>query len=134
MGSTVKTYKMKGFARFQRKERIDDEALLNAVREADGGLVHADLGNGLIKQRLARRGAGKRGGYRTVIAFRRGARAVFLFGFAKSERDNIADDELDELRQQAKAILNLSRDQIAAMVADGDMMEVNDEQGENGGQ
>jgi len=38
----VKTYKMKGFARFQRKERIDDEALLRAVHEADDGLVHDD--------------------------------------------------------------------------------------------
>jgi hypothetical protein len=71
---------MKGFARFQRKERIDDEALLRAVHEADDGLVHAYLGNGLIKQRVARRGAGKRGGYRTVIAFRRSARAVFFIG------------------------------------------------------
>ena len=123
---------MKGFARFQRKERIDDEALLRAVHEADDGLVHAYLGNGLIKQRVARRGAGKRGGYRTVIAFRRGARAVFLLGFAKSERDNIADDELDEMRQQAKVILSLSQEQIAAMVAGGDMMEVNDEQDEKG--
>jgi hypothetical protein len=128
----VNIYKMKGFARFQRKERIDDEALLRAVREAEGGLVHADLGSGLIKQRVARRGAGKRGGYRTVIAFRRGARAVFLLGFAKSERDNIADDELDELRRQAKVILSLSQEQIAAMVAGGDMREVNDEHGENG--
>jgi hypothetical protein len=123
---------MKGFARFQRKERIDDEALLRAVREADDGLVHADLGNGLIKQRVTRHGAGKRGGYRTVIAFRRGARAVFLLGFAKSERDNIADDELDELRRQATAILSLSLEQIAAMVASGDVMEVNDERDEKG--
>jgi hypothetical protein len=123
---------MKGFARFQRKERIDDEALWRAVREADGGLVHADLGSGLIKQRIARRGAGKRGGYRTVIAFRRGARAVFLFGFAKNERDTIADEELDQLREQAKVILSLSLEQIAALVAAGDMMEVNDAQGENG--
>lgn len=80
-----------GFARFQRKDRIDDEALLRAVREADDRLVHADLGNGLIKQRVARHGAGKRDGYRMVIAFRHGARAVFLLGLAKSERDNIAD-------------------------------------------
>jgi hypothetical protein len=53
-------------------------------------------------------------------------------GFAKSERDNIADDELDEMRQQAKVILSLSQERIAAMVAGGDMMEVNDEQDEKG--
>jgi len=52
-------------------------------------LIDAELGGGLIKQRVARSGGGRLGGYRTVIAFRAAQRAVFLYGFAKSERDNI---------------------------------------------
>ena len=83
-----------GFARFQRRQRIADEALARAAQDADSGLVDANLGGGLIKQRLARKGEGKSGGYRTVIAFRRGDRAVFLYGFAKSDRENIDDDEV----------------------------------------
>jgi len=53
-------------------------------------LARCDLGGGIIKQRVARPGKGKSGGYRTVIAYRARNRAVFLFGFAKSERDTSA--------------------------------------------
>ncbi|MSO77769.1 MAG: type II toxin-antitoxin system RelE/ParE family toxin [Alphaproteobacteria bacterium] len=89
----MRVYKLKAFARFQRRERIADKVLAKAVRVAEDGLVDADLGGGLIKQRVARSGQGKSGGYRTVIAYRRGDRAVFLFGFAKNERANLDDDD-----------------------------------------
>ena len=90
----MRVYKLKAFARFQRRELIADRALWNAVKSAEDGLVDADLGGGLIKQRVARPGRGKSGGFRTIIAYRRGDRAVFLYGFAKSERENLNDDEL----------------------------------------
>jgi hypothetical protein len=68
----VRVYKTKPFARFQRRERISDETLCTAIGDAEAGLIEADLGGGLIKQRVARTGSGKRGGYRTVIAYRKG--------------------------------------------------------------
>ena len=117
-------YKVKGFARFQRRERIADASLAKAVRGAEGGLVDADLGGGLIKQRVARPGQGKSGGYRTVIAYRRGDRAIFLLGFAKNERANVDDDELAELKGQARAFLGLSMEQIAALIAADELTEV----------
>jgi hypothetical protein len=80
----VRVYKLKAFARFQRRERIADRALAKAMQSAEQGLVDADLRGGLIKQRIARPGQGKSGGYRTVIAYRRGDLAVFLYGFAKN--------------------------------------------------
>ena len=51
----------KTFRRFQRKERIGDQALRLAIERADAGLIDADLGQGLIKQRVARPGQGERG-------------------------------------------------------------------------
>lgn len=120
----MRVYKLRAFARFQRREGIADPALAHAVREAEGGLIGADLGGGLIKQRVARPGQGKRSGYRTVVAYRRGERAVFLLGFAKSERDNIDAGELAELRAQGQAFLGLRMDQIAALVREGDLTEV----------
>jgi hypothetical protein len=120
----VRVYKVKVFKRFQRRERIADVSLAKAVRSAEDRLVDADLGGGLIKQRVARPGQGKSGGYRTVIAYRRGDLAVFLLGFAKSERANIDDDELEELRGQARAFLRLSTDQIEAAIAAEELMEV----------
>jgi len=64
--------------------------------------VDADLGGGLVKQRVARRGERRSGGYRTLMAFRAGSRTVFVYGFAKSERDNIGPDELDFWRRVAR--------------------------------
>jgi hypothetical protein len=61
--------------------------------EIEQGLVDADLGGGVIKQRIARRGAGKSGGFRALILFKAGERAFFVHGFAKSDRDNIRNDE-----------------------------------------
>jgi hypothetical protein len=120
----VQVYKVKGFARFQRRERVADKALAKAVRAAEDGLIDADLGGGVIKQRIARAGQGKRGGFRTVIAYRRGDRAIFLLGFAKNERDDVDDDELDELKRLAGGFLASGEDRIAALVAEDELMEV----------
>jgi hypothetical protein len=120
----MRVYKIKGFTRFQRRERIADTALLKAMRMAERGLVDADLGSGLIKQRIARPGHGKSGGFRTLIAYRRGERAVFLFGFAKNERANIDDDELEEWRHIGRLYLALDERKIAAAITAQELMEV----------
>jgi hypothetical protein len=97
----VRIFKAKTFARFTRRERISDVSLGAAIKEAERVMVNADLGSGLIKLRIARPGHGKRGGYRVLIAFRSKLRAVFLFGFAKSELDNVDDTQLATLRETA---------------------------------
>jgi hypothetical protein len=125
----TRIFKLRGFARFQRKERISDAMLRKAIDGAETGLIDADLGGGLIKQRLARAGQGKSGGYRSVIALRRGDRAVFLYGFAKNERSNIDEDELEEFRQLARGYLGLSLKQIAALVAANELTEVTNDEG-----
>ncbi len=71
------------------------------------GLIDADLGGRLIRQRVARPGQGKRGGFRMLIGFG-SDRAVFLFAFAKNERENIGDAELTTLREIAGSFLNAS--------------------------
>ena len=64
------------FRKFAAKERISDAALCEALSRVEVGLVDADLGSGLLKQRVARPGAGRSGGYRTILIFRSGARGV----------------------------------------------------------
>lgn len=49
-----------------------DSALIEAILRAERGLVDADLGGGVIKQRVASTGQGRSGGYRTLILFRQG--------------------------------------------------------------
>jgi hypothetical protein len=128
----MRIYKLKAFARFQRKERLGDDALVRAVKAAEDGLIGADLGGGLIKQRVARAGQGKSGSYRTVIAFRRGQRAVFLYGFAKSGRDNLDDDELEEWRKVGRAYLDLAGAGIKAAIDSKELSEVKDGQENEG--
>ena len=91
----LRIFRTKAFTRFARRERISDAALRDAVARAVQGQLDADLGGGVIKQRIARSGQGRSGGFRVLIAHRRDVRSVFLYGFAKSERDNIDDDELE---------------------------------------
>jgi hypothetical protein len=86
-------------------------------------LIDADLGGHIIKQRVARPGEGKRGGFRLLIGFGP-QRSIFLFGFAKNERENIADAELKTLREIAATFLKASEDTIAQAVKDGTLVEV----------
>ena len=120
----MRVYKIKGFARFQRRERITDKSLAEAVLGAERGLIDADLGGGLIKPRVARPGQGKSGGFRTLIAYRRGERAVLLFGFAKNERANIDDDELDEWRQVGRTYLELDDKGVEVAIAAYELTEL----------
>ena len=94
----MRIFKTKLFTKFARREHISDASLVEAVKRAGEGLVDANLGGGIIKQRVARKGQGRSGGYRTLIAYQLGDFAVFLFGYAKSERANISDDELSGLQ------------------------------------
>ena len=119
-----RVFKTRWFERFARKEKIPDPALIDAVARAENGQVDADLGGGVIKQRLARPGRGKSGGYRTIIFFRRGERAVFAYGFAKSDRANIDDDEEKQFKEAARHVLQLTEKQIEALVKNGDFVEV----------
>lgn len=120
----LRVFKTKWFASFARRERISESSLVEAVQRAQRGLVDADLGGGVVKQRVARPGQGRSGGYRVLMAYRRDAKAVFLYGFAKSERGNIGDDELETARDLAKAWLEADAARIARAVTDGLIQEV----------
>jgi len=120
----VRVYKNAWFAKFAHKEKIADNALCDAVDRAELGLVDAVLGNGLLKQRVAREGEGKSGGYRTLIIFRSGERAIFAFGFAKSDKANLNARELAEFRTAAKAYLAFPQHQMDALVKIGQLTEV----------
>lgn len=101
----LRIFKNKSFARFAKKSDISDTALCKAVRDAEQGLIDADLGGGVIKQRVARAGQGKSGGYRTMILFKAGTRAFFVHGFAKNEKDNIEPEDLIAFRKLAARML-----------------------------
>ena len=86
----------KEFTRQARRSGLGDDALIDSIDLAENGKIDADLGGGLIKQRVARPGKGRSGGFRTIIAFRSGARAIFLHIFAKNRKANLTPPELEE--------------------------------------
>ncbi len=117
-------YKIKAFARFADAERLSDARLLEAVERAAAGLIDADLGGGLIKQRVAREGQGRSGGYRTLIAFRSEPFAVFLFGFARKDRDNLEPKELRLLRELADVWLNADAAALSEAIKERRIVEI----------
>jgi len=120
----MRVYATKWFSRFAKSERISDSRLCDAVERAARGLLDADLRRGLIKQRVSRPGQGRRGGYRVLIAYRAGERAVFLYGFAKSQRDNISAPQLAEWQARAHDVLAAEHDAIERLIADDELREV----------
>jgi hypothetical protein len=122
----MRVFLTRAFAKYSAGERLSDASLRDAVSRADKGLVDANLGGGLIKQRVARAGGGKSGGYRTIIAFRMGTLAIFVYGFAKNERDNIGQEELREYRRVAVWLLKQSEPELDDAVAKKVLREITD--------
>ena len=120
----MQTFKTKAFARFADREGLEDAALCEAVRRARDGLIDADLGGGVIKQRIARKGGGRSGGFRTIVLFRRGGLAFFVYSFAKSDRENLRRDELTTYRLLADEYLSLDGAGLATAQATGAIIEV----------
>lgn len=120
----MRIFKTKAFMRFADKAGIPDIALCRAIRDAELGLIAADLGGGLIKRRIARPGRGKSGGFRTLIVFRAGVRAFFVHGFAKNEKDNVENDELVALKRLAAELLAYEDKTMARVVVSGAIVEV----------
>ena len=123
----MRIFKTKWFARYVRQERISDHRLSDAIDRAERGLVDADLGGGVIKQRVARTGQGRSGGYRMLIAYRSGIRAVFMYGIAKNDRGNIDEDELATLREIGAAWIAAQPEELDHAIKEGILEEMNDD-------
>ena len=120
----MRVFKSKWFAKFARKERITDAKLCDAASDAEFGIIDADYGGGVIKQRIARPNEGKSGGYRSIVLFRKGERAFFVYGFAKSEQDNIDKSDEADFKELAQVILNASDAELMMLLSNSKYSEV----------
>lgn len=120
----MSVYVTKGFAKFARKAGIADARLLEAARNVADGRYDADLGGGVFKQRVAREGGGKSGGFRTIILFRVGGYSFFAHGFAKSDKANVSAKELKALKLLADVLLGFSSEQLEMAQKAGELSEV----------
>jgi len=120
----MQAFKTKAFARWADGEGLGDEALVAAVAEMQRGLIDARLGGQVVKKRVALPGRGKRGSTRTLVAFRQGDKAFFVYGFAKNQRGNINDKELRALKLLAKELLNYPAASLARAMKAGELIEI----------
>ena len=90
-----RVFKIRYFARWMRKTELSDEALCSAVVEMAQGLIDADLGGGMVKKRVG-----------------------------VSDRANIADDELEALKELAEQLLARTGKQLAEALNDGTLSEI----------
>lgn len=124
----MRVFKTKVFDRWATRERVSDAVLGQAIQEIEADLLDVDLGGHVYKKRIRLPGRGKRGGARTLVAFRSGRRAFFMYGFAKNERANIDDQTLKALRLLAKELLGYSPQRLSKAIDAGELIEVlNDE-------
>jgi len=120
----MQAFKIKAFARWADGECLGDDALASAVAEMDNALIDARLGGQVVKKRVALPGRGKRGSTRTLVAFKQGEKAFFIYGFAKNQRSNVSDKELKALKMLAKELLNYPAVSLSKAMKAGELIEI----------
>ena len=120
----MRIFKNKAFSKWANKENLDDESLRLSVIEMDKGLIDADLGGHVFKKRIAIAGRGKSGGIRTLLVYKTGNKAFFVYGFAKNSRANIKTEELKGLKTYAGILLSYSDKELKQAMKSGALIEV----------
>lgn len=120
----MRIFKTRDFSKWADKERLLDSTLRTAVAEIERGLVDASLGGHVYKKRVALGGRGKSGGVRTLLAYKAGDKAFYLYGFAKNARANINEDEKRALKLLAGNLMGYSEKALAKALKAGALVEV----------
>lgn len=121
-----RVFKSAWFARYARKQDISDQQLLDAAQNVRAGCADADLGGGVFKQRLARKGRGKSGGYRCVMLFDGHKSTFVVYCFAKKDLASLRESEVDAFKKMAKHVFSLTEGQLGTLIANGQFEEVLD--------
>lgn len=110
-------FKTAWFTRAARKERISDKERCEALQEVMSGQA-VTLGNGVYKKRL------NKNMHRSIILAKGGKHWVYQYLFAKNDRENIDDNELEYFRELAKGYAGLTDEQVNKLVKDKEFTEV----------
>lgn len=114
---TARAFKTAWFSKAARKARIKDDELCEAFWEVMKGQAD-DLGGGVFKKRI------NKNMHRSNILAKGGRYWIYEYLFAKKDRANIEDDELEDFRTLAKSYAALSEKQIARLLDDKDLTEI----------
>jgi hypothetical protein len=118
---------LRAFRRWAIRVAVSRAELQDAAARLERGLIDANLGGNLYKQRIALPGRGRSGGARAIIATRFAGIVVFLYGFEKNERESVTEREIELYRGIARELLAMNENQTACALAEGVLWEVTDE-------
>lgn len=102
----------KWFKKWCRKRHLSRHELLQAIDDLEKNLSTSNLGGGLYKVRVSSVNSGKSSAFRTIIVYKKGDRAIFIYGFAKKGKSNLENSELQYLKKTGKDLLSLNADQL----------------------
>lgn len=100
--------------------------MIAAVVEMEQGLIDAELGGNVVKKRIPLPGRGKRGGARSIIAYRIEEKAFFIF--AKTKQANLSATELEALQILAADLLGYDSATLKKLVEQKKLIEVNNDE------
>jgi len=125
----LKQYKIKKFISEAKKAALLDESLVETLNDFLGlgkeGQQKYSLGAGLYKLRLAtKEGRGKSAGSRSILAFKKEGRVIWIHLFSKNMKDNITTTELKKLKCLSDILLECSDDDISRLIGLGELCEV----------
>ena len=122
----MKRLSTKWFKKWSKKVKLSNKSLLEAIENLESGLSSIDLGHNLFKVRVRRENTGKSSGFRTIILYKTGDIAIFLFGFAKNERDNINLSELKDFKEIGNILLALTEKEIKKAIIAKELFNLED--------
>ncbi len=111
--------KTKWFNKWAKKNAVSDNSLLKTINNLSNNLGTVELGGGLYKIRTPKIGQGKSGGFRTIVVFKEDEIVVFVYGFAKTDKDNLDKEELKYFKILAKDLLNIRKQEYIKLEKQG---------------
>lgn len=120
----MRIFKIREFSKWAAQEGVTDNVLRQVVAEMERGLSGANLGGQVFKKRVALSGRGKSSGARTLLAYRIGSKAFFIYGFVKNVKANIRSDELKALKASAGILLGYNKEELSRAIKAGELIEV----------
>ena len=116
--------KTKWFNKWAKKNLISDDILLDTLKNIPNKLGVVDLGSGLYKVRTPKTGKGKSGGFRTIVVYKEEYISIFVFGFSKTDKGNLNNQELKYFKKLSKDLLSITREEYMELVKLGDFVSI----------
>ncbi|MFM8453443.1 MAG: type II toxin-antitoxin system RelE/ParE family toxin [Gammaproteobacteria bacterium] len=123
----MRIFKTAYFHRLAQNETLPDMHLKHIVQELEQGLFEANLGGNLFKKRIAIGNKGKSGGLRSIIAYKKSDKVIFLYCYAKNVMDNISHKETEAFKKLSKYYLNLDDLSLQKLLKNKELIEVKNE-------